>query len=699
VGGDFVRASAIRGDYGLTGGGQRCFHLMMKWIGLIVCWLAGGVLGEENEGGEWSVRSYALPPDFFIDVDSRLPSSLWNGSELESRNGEGDNTGGPSKVPPDSAREIDEDKIKSHIKEASKRFREGLSGLPEGTLIAIDYSRSMLAARTTEDGHGLIWTVVEGWLSKLPKMVVMKVTLLELPSNEVVTVMNESVAVADHSALLERLVNEGAQVVATTKLEGKSGQCAVLKMGSEVSHATDFVLRADGSTKEVNREIEQVGLTVEVEPLLSADEKTLDFIMSVQHSSVAGEVRSVPLGALAGKRVEADLQDFVMEKWTTTTALLSGQSRCLGVAQAAEEGKTRLCFLTAFAPKVHEAFTNHDRAASWLRKYGELIEPVTSVMKKEPEVPLGMVKKVFRIPWDLLSLGSVETQDDPFSPTDPFAVPSSKPVSVWKSAKEILVEQGIVFPEGSLANYNKQTSALTVVNEPAMVDLVETFIDTMHYHYPVLLRFDLHVLEAGSSVVGKVMQQSLGVTDHQVAWNTLLNEIKNGRGRLLESAAMETKSGQRAAVESGRNYAWAKTNGKVPVPVLEGKPDKEAVAMVREGSAELVATVEREPLGLRWEVDPVLGADGNTIDLNLSVRRHSREPTERFEAPVAQEGVLSVDAPAVDFHPLELATGFTTQDGMWRMIGTWQPMGPDGKLNPEVMQAVFVRAVVVRIGE
>lgn len=204
-----------------------------------------------------------------------------------------------------------------------------------------------------------------------------------------------------------------------------------MKMGSEVSHATDFVVRADGSTKGVNREIELMGLTVEVEPLLSADEKTLDVIMSVQHSSVAGEVRPVPLGALAGKRVEANLQDVVMEKWTVATIIVSGQSRLVGVAQAAEEeGKTHLCFLTAVAPKVHEAFTNDDRAASWLRKYGELIEPVSS-LKKEPEVPEGMVKKAFRIPWDFLELGSVETQDDPFSPTDPFAVPSSKPVSVW----------------------------------------------------------------------------------------------------------------------------------------------------------------------------------------------------------------------------------------------------------------------------
>jgi hypothetical protein len=124
------------------------------------------------------------------------------------------------------------------------------------------------------------------------------------------------------------------------------------------------------------------------------------------------------------------------------------------------------------------------------------------------------------------------------------------------------------------------------------------------------------------------------------------------------------------------------------------KVEKGAVAVP---IAELVATVEREPLGLHWEIDPVLGADGYMIDVNTSVRRHSQAPTERFDAPVAREGSLTVDAPAVDFHPLELTTAFTTQNGMWRMIGTWQPVGADGGLDPDVMQAIFVRATVVRV--
>jgi hypothetical protein len=206
---------------------------------------------------------------------------------------------------------------------------------------------------------------------------------------------------------------------------------------------------------------------------------------------------------------------------------------------------------------------------------------------------------------------------------------------------------------------------------------------------PKLLQFRLHVVEASRSMMGKVARDSLGMTDHRGAWEALRAEVAAGRGRVVEVAAIETKSGQRCTVESGVEYARVKGSLKAQVP--EAKADQGLMA-------ELTGKVERLPVGLSWEIDPVLGADGYTIDVNMAVKRQSRRPEERFEGPVAAEGMVRVDAPAVDFHPMELTTAFTTQDGMWRMIGTWQPVGADGKLSQEVMQAVFVRASVVTVG-
>lgn len=667
----------------------------MKWIGFVVCCLTGTALAAEGEEGEWSIRSYALPPDFFHYRGPGDSSGPLCGFVLELES----HKGGSEKLLPhalvDSGEKIDVEKLKASIKETSKACREVL-GLPKGSLVVVDQSHAMLAARTTEDGHGMVWTMVESFMSRLPRMVSVQVSLMEVPTAELKVLLEETTATADHTATLEKLENAGARVVASAKLETQSGQRAKTKMVSEVSHVTEFAARADGYTEATNREEEPTGLSLEVDPVVGADGSIWDFTISINETALAGGIRQVPVGTLAGKRIEGSVQDFVSQKWTTATSLLSGQTRLLGMAPAKEEGMVKLCFLTASSPRVFFSKEDDGRAASWLTKYGDSIELVPNgAARSNREVPEGMVKKSFRVPRDFLMMGGAEQSGVSNTPVDPFD-PSSAPPRKWKwkNAKEILMEQGISFPEGSYASFNAPKATLTVVNTPEMVDLAEAFFDSCHGHLPKVLQFNVHVVEAAGGVVRKLGRESLAVTDHRTAWEALQAEIAAGRGRVVESAAIETKSGQRCTVESGRLYAWANANLKPQV--LEAKEEKGAVAVVVP-TAELVATVEREPLGLHWEIDPVLGADGHTIDVNTSVRRHSQAPTERFDAPVAREGSMTVDAPAVDFHPLELTTAFTTQNGMWRMIGTWQPVGADGELDPDVMQAIFVRATVVRV--
>jgi hypothetical protein len=431
-------------------------------------------------------------------------------------------------------------------------------------------------------------------------------------------------------------------------------------------------------------------LEVEIDPVVDYDGRTLDLNVAVRHTTQAGAPRLVPQGTLAGKRVEGGVQDFVTENWTTATTLLSGQSRLLGVVPAEEAGKARLCFVTAAASVV--MVEKSANAEDWLKAHGEAVAKALTGPKKEmPTLGLmsGMVVKKFRIE-SFLSMGAGGAAA---APADPFSASAPEPTfMVRMTAQDVLKAQGIPFPDGSSATFDKTTSTLTVVNLPANMAKVEEFIDSLSLRLPAHIQFRLHVVEAASGVVRKLGRESLAVTDHRAAWEALQAEIAAGRGRVVESAAIETKSGQRCTVESGRLYAWANANLKPQV--LEAKEEKGALAVP---IAELVATVEREPLGLHWEIDPVLGADGYTIDVNTSVRRHSQAPTERFDAPVARDGSLTVDAPAVDFHPLELTTAFTTQNGMWRMIGTWQPVGADGGLDPDVMQAIFVRATVVRV--
>jgi hypothetical protein len=651
---------------------------LMKRNVCILWWVVGCLLGTGLQAAEWSVKSYSWPTGL-----------LGDGLVVE----------GKGRVwLPEVPTEEEAESVKVFIQRSTLVFREYLKDLPDGSLVVFDRSRQTLAARTTEAGHDLIETMQAEMLSQVPRMLTFQVNLLEAPTADLGALLEEAVKSVDHTALLERLEGAGVEVVASASFETKSGQRAAIKMVTDVSHITEFAARADGSTEGSSRDVEPVGLTVELEPVIGYDGLTLDLNVAVKHTLQAGAPRMLPLGSLAGRRVQAGVQDFVAENWATAITLMAGQSQLLGVVPAQEAGKSRLCFITAAAPPL--AMTVDARAEGWLKTHGDAVEKVPTEPKKvAPKLglPAGMVMKKFRVPPDFLSM-ELMRDSAAMAPADPFGPAEAEPTFMVKmTAEAMLKAEGVPFPDGASATFNRETSTLTVVNLPDNVALVADLLGSVHRRRPAVIQLHLHVVEAAGAVVRKVGRESLGVTDHRAAWAALQAEVAAGRGRLVDLASIVTKSGQRSTAESGRSYAWVAANLKAQVP--EAKGDKGSVAVTGLPVAELEATVERETVGLCWEVDPVLGADGETIDLNLSVRRYSLEPTERFEAPVAQEGVLSVDAPAVDFHPLELTTACTTHDGMWRMIGTWQPMGPDGKLNPEVMQAVFVRAVVVRIGE
>ncbi len=626
------------------------------------------------EAEEWTVKSYMCPGDwlregFVVEGKGRLKLPNEPGENAES--------------------------VRSFIQQSSLVFREYLKELPQGSLVVLDRARHTLAARTTEEGHGLVEAVVEEIMSVAPRVFSVQVTLIDVSTGELGALLEEIAAKDNHLAVLERFEKAGAQVVGSVNVETKSGQRLMTKMGREVSYLSEFAVRVDGSSEEESREVEPVGLSLELDPVVGNDGQTLDLNIAIRHSAESGKLRMVPVGTLAGKRVEVGIQDFANTNWMTAATLLSGQSRLLGVAPAEEEGRSRLCFVSAAAPVV--MVNKSTKAEGWLNAHGEAVSKALRGPKVDaPEVGLmsGMVMKKFRVPPDFWTRGS---GGNAAAPADPFSATAPEPTfMVRMTVQDILKAEGIPFPEGSSATFDKVTSSMTVVNLPANMIKVEEFIDSLSGGSPAVIQFHLHVLEANGAVVRKLGRESLAMTDHLGAWEAMQAEIAAGRGRLVAVAAIETKSGQRSIVESGRSYAWAKANLTAQAP--EAKGEKGTVLVTGMPVAELVGTIEREPLGLQWEIDPVLGADRVTIDVNTSVRRHSEAPRERFEAPVAKEGGMTVDAPGVDFHPLELTTAFTTHDGMWRMIGTWQSVGADGNLDPAVMQAVFVRASVVTVG-
>lgn len=646
-------------------------------VAALACGWLGDVRAAEGQV-EWSIKGYACPGD-----------ALEGGFVVESK--------GRLSLPGQPAEAGGDEVLRTFIRQSSAVLREYLKtqgvDLPDGSLVVLDRERHTLAARTTAEGHKGLEEVVRDWVSRLSHAAAFQVQVVTAPADGMRRLLGEAAGTSEHGGLLDRLEQEAAEgrasVVGTARIETRSGQRAIVQMATEREFVTEFAARVDGPSEGVTRETKEVGLRVELEPVIGSDNETMDVTFSIRQSLGEPTSRWAPLGTLAGRRVEGEVTDFHEALCSTATTLLSGQTRLLG-AWPAGGGNVQAGFVTAHCPAL--LMIKDDRAEIWLRTHGDAVQPVPERVEKTDEdlgIPAGMILRRFRVPPDLLAMGGrgEEAAGDPFSAPEPV-------FTVQMTAQDILVAAGIPFPPGSSAVFNRARGELLVRNTPGNMALVEEFMSDaiIEPSRMKLLQFRLHVVEADSALVRRLGRESLALTDHRAAWETLQAEVAEGRGRVVETAMLETRSGQRSMVRAGTEYAQLipDTYGQPP------KPENATVVVAAAGTpnTEITATSDSKLLGLEWEIESVVGANGK-VDVTTAVSRQSRPPTERFEAPRDGLTTRRIDAPGVDFHSLNLKTSFVTVDGMKRLTGIWQPVTGEGTLSKDRLHAVFLEVRVV----
>ena len=96
-------------------------------------------------------------------------------------------------------------------------------------------------------------------------------------------------------------------------------------------------------------------------------------------------------------------------------------------------------------------------------------------------------------------------------------------------------------------------------------------------------------------------------------------------------------------------------------------------------------------VGTRLEVDPVIGPDGQRVDVNLIVEHHFAPPGERrmFVGQTTEQGRLEM--PGVDFHSAKLSTAITLLDGRTQLLGVWRPEGRP-EFAADILRVAFLRA-------
>jgi hypothetical protein len=213
----------------------------------------------------------------------------------------------------------------------------------------------------------------------------------------------------------------------------------------------------------------------------------------------------------------------------------------------------------------------------------------------------------------------------------------------------------------------------------------------------------VHVVQADGSMLRKVESETSNRAEHTPAWNLLEGEIAAGRAKVLRSSTLETRSGQRCTFQDvteciyAEGSEYAKASGEGGAGAGEKSTAVQNVTIATGGSMPLVTSFGMRPVGFDLDLDPVIGPDGTTADLNLTLGYDHAPPTTRREPLVADDKVFRFHPPGLEFHRTKLSTAVILHAGQRRLLGIWKPTGLPEFENADVMQAAFIKVDIVEM--
>ncbi len=260
--------------------------------------------------------------------------------------------------------------------------------------------------------------------------------------------------------------------------------------------------------------------------------------------------------------------------------------------------------------------------------------------------------------------------------SDPFAAPdpSESPGPVGSFQEFIAVELDLTFPEGTYVRHDPATGKLEIRHHPAVVAAIEAYLRALEQDAPRQLNIRAEIYQMPSRAALKVQQLCGPLDDHRPLWENVQEMVERGQATLVTSSSVIARSGQRAKAQDISEVIYP----------TEVDWDKEQETV-------LPAAFETRNVGTIFEVDPVIGADDHTVDLNFSLEHHTSAPVMR---PISVRSpnsghVVTVEMP--EFHAKTLVTQITIGAGGIKCLGAWRPTGATGEIESDAMQVVFLQ--------
>ncbi|MDF1851452.1 MAG: hypothetical protein P1U85_11505 [Verrucomicrobiales bacterium] len=642
---------------------------------------------EELDPYEWVIETYSFPA-----------YELIGGFASEER--------GALKPPalPDS--DASEEEIQDFIKKSNSVVShylemQGLS-FPKGSLILFDPESLTLTARLPRIAQSSVAFTSDAYLSNIEMIVELQPIIIEAPADTLREKLEKISGVSDHSEILtelEGLVAQGdATLINQTRMQTRSGQRAKIEQVRETAVPVDLALN-DEAVVEYEAEFMQEGTVWETDPVIGADDETLDLNIGLKHNYAPNQRVQKLLTTDKNMTYSIAQTETYLAGLTSQYTMLSGTARLLAVWKPEIPGADQ-------PDNLQAAFVRNELVrvlplttpilAGYLEEHGEKVLPTPEGAPEfeqvAEEIPEGMIVRRYTIPPTFMStMGS----SGGGAAADPFADPvASEPrFMIRATAKDILQSAGISFPEGSSANYIRQSSTLVIRNTPEQIQLVEAYIMSLRGGVEKAVAITMHIVEGPGDLIREAEANTRGVIDHKAEW-ARIQEIEDFS--IVTTNWIEARSGQRAKVEANQSFSFPASAYAFAKASKTEKKEGEKNENDAKVTSNLAGDYETILIGTTFEVDPVLGADERTIDLNLSVEHHYAPPTTAGTA-VRGENQLGLEGPTTTFHKATVTTQITTLSGMIRMLGIWEPKGTEKFDNGDILQAVFLKAEIVSL--
>lgn len=175
--------------------------------------------------------------------------------------------------------------------------------------------------------------------------------------------------------------------------------------------------------------------------------------------------------------------------------------------------------------------------------------------------------------------------------------------------------------------------------------------------------------------------------------------VKRGEAEVIETALVIARSGNRAKVESIQEFIYP-TEYDPPVSVDSGTKENpsEPRTLRNETGLPTPTAFETRNVGTTLEVDPTIGADNQTVDLNLAPELVYAAGYTHWGEYASASGKMEAKMPA--FYTVKVTTQVAQIAGEYGLIAVQSPLNVEsGMADRKRKVLVFLKADVLLVGK